>query len=70
MIRSFTLLSFIALAIPVLGEEPPVQSPGALKLEFDIQRAELSAPLDELDRKYAEQLDQLLDQVASVGNLE
>ena len=41
----------------------------SLKLRFDVDRAELLKPLRDLDAKYEEQLNQLMDQVTETGNL-
>lgn len=70
MIRNLTFLFAFALVIAVHGQGSAIKSLSALKLEFEMKRAELLGPLDELNEKYAEQLDQLLNQVAQAGDLE
>jgi len=55
--------------LPISGaqERPTVES---LKLEFDVERAELRKPIQELQTKYEQQLGKLLEEVTSAGELE
>ena len=50
--------------------EIPKSSLGSLRLQFDIACGELTKPISDLQSKYEEQLDQLMDQVTEEGELE
>lgn len=65
-----------ALAIALLfgvvsfGQTQELPTLNSLKLEFDVKRAELQKPIQELQTKYEEQLNQLLERVTGAGELE
>lgn len=50
--------------------EKKAQTLSSLKLELDVQRAELLKPQRELEASYGEQLNRLMDQVTEAGDLE
>ena len=66
------LIPALLLALPEIAQLEAQEKPtlSSLKLEFDVKRAELRKPVEELQAKYEDQLNQLLEKVTSAGELE